>query len=225
MSAYLLDSSGGSGGEAGDIRENGDDIKIRDDFDKDRFNEDQRNSIKQSIINVLQSTKKDQDDEVIILKQKETEGDKEAGQKLKIKQALNDAVKVKRPRDESEYVKFVENDIKKVFGVGETRNDPSNNSSNIPRVFKLSQNYPNPFNPVTKINYDLPKDSKINIVIYDILGREVKRLVNNELKTAGSYIVDFNASNYASGVYFYRIEAEEPNGNKFVDSKKMVLLK
>ena len=81
------------------------------------------------------------------------------------------------------------------------------------------------FNPVTKINYDLPKDSKVKIVIYDILGREVKRLVNNELKTAGSYIVDFNASNYASGVYFYRIEAEEPNGNKFVDSKKMVLLK
>ncbi len=54
---------------------------------------------------------------------------------------------------------------------------------------------------------------------------KLKRLVNNELKTAGSYIVDFNASNYSSGVYFYRIEAEETNGNKFVDSKKMVLLK
>lgn len=83
----------------------------------------------------------------------------------------------------------------------------------------------NPFNPVTKINYDLPKDAKVNIVIYDILGREVKRLENNELKTAGKYIIDFNAANYASGVYFYIIEAEEPGGNKFVDSKKMVLLK
>ncbi|HRE09383.1 MAG TPA: T9SS type A sorting domain-containing protein [Ignavibacteria bacterium] len=98
-------------------------------------------------------------------------------------------------------------------------------SSEVPKEFMLFQNYPNPFNPVTKINYDLPKDSKVKIVIYVILGREVKRLVNSELKTAGSYIIDFNASNYASGVYFYRIEAEEPNGNKFVDSKKMVLLK
>ena len=144
---------------------------------------------------------------------------------MKIKQAINDAAKVKRPKYESEYAYFVENDIKKVFGVGESRDNLGSTTTNIPLVFRLSQNYPNPFNPVTKINYDLPKDSKVKIVIYDLLGREVKRLVNSELKTAGSYIVDFNASNYASGVYFYRIEAEEPNDNKFVDSKKMVLLK
>jgi len=95
----------------------------------------------------------------------------------------------------------------------------------IPERFSISQNYPNPFNPITKISYSLPKDSKVTIVIFDILGREVIRLLNNEIKPAGSYFLEFNASNYASGVYFYRIEAEEPNGNKFVDSKKMVLLK
>jgi len=225
MSTYLLDSSGASGGENGDIKNSGDDIKIRDDFSKDKFNQEQRYSIKQNIINVLQNTKKNQVEEVVILKQKELEGDKEAAQKLKIKKAIYDAVKVKRPKNESEYTSLVENDIKKVFGVGEGRDNACSTRTNIPLVFRLSQNYPNPFNPATKINYDLPKDSKVNIVIYDVLGREVKRLVNSELKTAGSYIIDFNASNYASGVYFYRIEAEESNGNKFVDSKKMVLLK
>lgn len=91
---------------------------------------------------------------------------------------------------------------------------------NIPQVFYLSQNYPNPFNPITKINYELPRNSNVKIVIYDILGREVTRLVNNELKQAGRYVVEFNAQNYASGVYFYRIEAGD-----FVQAKKMVLVK
>lgn len=90
----------------------------------------------------------------------------------------------------------------------------------IPTSYSLSQNYPNPFNPSTKINYDLPRNSKVMLVIYDILGQEVMRLVNNEFKLAGRYTVEFNGLNYASGVYFYRIEA----GN-FVQSKKMVLIK
>jgi hypothetical protein len=60
----------------------------------------------------------------------------------------------------------------------------------------------------------------VNLVIYDILGREVAKIVNNEFKKAGTYVVDFNGINFASGVYFYRIEAGE-----FVDAKKMVLVK
>jgi len=90
----------------------------------------------------------------------------------------------------------------------------------IPMQYSLSQNYPNPFNPVTKINYELPRTTKVNLVIYDILGREVIRLVNNEFKEAGRYTVEFNGRNLASGVYFYRIEAGD-----FVQSKKMVLVK
>ncbi|MCX6164591.1 MAG: right-handed parallel beta-helix repeat-containing protein, partial [Ignavibacteriae bacterium] len=80
--------------------------------------------------------------------------------------------------------------------------------NNLPKEFKLYQNYPNPFNPVTKINYDLPKDGKVKLVIYDILGREIKILVNNEFKQAGQYLIEFNGNFLASGIYFYRIQIE-----------------
>lgn len=93
-------------------------------------------------------------------------------------------------------------------------------SSNIPVEYCLNQNYPNPFNPKTKINYDIPKNSFVKLIIYDILGREVIRLVNNEFKQPGRYVVEFNGTNLASGVYFYRIEAGD-----YVNSKKMVLVK
>jgi hypothetical protein len=92
-----------------------------------------------------------------------------------------------------------------------------------PNKFDVSQNYPNPFNPVTKIDYNLPFDSKVIIKIYDIIGREMKSLVNEE-KQAGYYSVDFNGTDFASGMYFYRITAEG-NGQKFVMIKKMLMLK
>ncbi|MFZ4589996.1 MAG: T9SS type A sorting domain-containing protein [Ignavibacteria bacterium] len=95
----------------------------------------------------------------------------------------------------------------------------SNNGNTIPQTYSLSQNYPNPFNPVTKINYALPKSGLVTLKIYDVLGREVVNLVN-ENKAAGSYSVDFNASNLTSGVYFYRIEV-----NGYIDTKKMTLIK
>jgi hypothetical protein len=104
------------------------------------------------------------------------------------------------------------------------RNILKNNiSSNIPKEYKLSQNYPNPFNPITKIDYDLPKDGKVKLVIYDILGREVKILLNNEVKQAGRYTIEFNGNTLASGIYFYQIQVE--GGKGFVSVKKMVLLK
>ncbi len=93
----------------------------------------------------------------------------------------------------------------------------------IPVKFDLSQNYPNPFNPSTKINFDLPYDSKVNIKLFDMSGREVGALVN-DVRTAGYYTVDFNASNVSSGVYFYRISAEG-SGNNFTMTKKMMLVK
>jgi hypothetical protein len=102
--------------------------------------------------------------------------------------------------------------------------DPGSNNE-IPVTFILSQNYPNPFNPATLIKYSISKVSNVKLIVYDILGREVKRLVNNEIKSAGNYIVEFNGQNYTSGVYFYRIEAEQQDGKKFVESKKMVLIK
>jgi hypothetical protein len=90
----------------------------------------------------------------------------------------------------------------------------------VPDKFALNQNYPNPFNPVTTISFDPPKESRTNLIVYDITGREIARLVNNELKQAGKYNVTFNAINLASGIYFYRIQADD-----FVKTKRMVLVK
>ncbi len=91
--------------------------------------------------------------------------------------------------------------------------------SEIPSVYSLSQNYPNPFNPTTKINFAIPKQGFVSLKIYDVLGREVRILVN-EVKSVGTYSVDFNASEFSSGVYFYRIIA-----NDFTDIKRMMLIK
>jgi hypothetical protein len=94
------------------------------------------------------------------------------------------------------------------------------NNEQIPKHFELNQNYPNPFNPVTTVKFDLPKDVNVTVTVYDLLGREVTRLVNNEFRKAGRYEVKWNAINFASGVYFYRLEA-----GSFVSVKKMVLIK
>jgi hypothetical protein len=93
------------------------------------------------------------------------------------------------------------------------------NGAATPVTFKLSQNYPNPFNPSTIIQYNLPKSGLVSLKIYDILGREVATLVNDQ-QVAGAYKVTFDASKLASGVYIYRIIS----GN-FISTKKMMLLK
>ena len=97
--------------------------------------------------------------------------------------------------------------------------DIKGNKNIIPNKFALYQNYPNPFNPTTIIKYSLPTDEKVVMKVYDILGREIAALVN-EIKTAGTYSVQFDGSNLSSGVYFYSITA---GANKQV--KKMLLAK
>jgi hypothetical protein len=89
----------------------------------------------------------------------------------------------------------------------------------VPTEFALYQNYPNPFNSFTKIRYQLPKESKVVIKIYNVLGAEVMELVN-EQKEAGIYEVEFNARNLSSGTFVYRIIADS-----FVQTRKMILLK
>ena len=91
--------------------------------------------------------------------------------------------------------------------------------SNIPDQFSLSQNYPNPFNPATTINFSIPKSGLVTLKVFDVLGQEVATLVNDP-KVAGSYSVNFNGENLSSGVYFYRLEA-----NDFVSVKRMLLVK
>ncbi|MBN8572025.1 MAG: T9SS type A sorting domain-containing protein, partial [Ignavibacteria bacterium] len=93
----------------------------------------------------------------------------------------------------------------------------------VPSKFEISQNYPNPFNPSTKINFDLPFDSKVQIKIFDITGKEMAQIVN-ESRTAGYYTVQFNASSLSSGIYFYQINATG-GSQSFVKTMKMVLVK
>ncbi|MBE2216874.1 MAG: T9SS type A sorting domain-containing protein [Ignavibacteria bacterium] len=89
----------------------------------------------------------------------------------------------------------------------------------IPAAFTLGQNYPNPFNPVTTITYSLPRTAFVKLTVYDVLGRQVESLVN-EQKFAGTYDARWNAERYSSGIYFYSVEAGD-----FREVKKMVLLK
>jgi hypothetical protein len=88
-----------------------------------------------------------------------------------------------------------------------------------PVKYILKQNYPNPFNPVTKISFAIPNADNVKLIIYDISGREVLTLIN-EKKQAGTYEVEWNALNYSSGVYFYKLEADG-----FMETKKMLLVK
>jgi hypothetical protein len=90
--------------------------------------------------------------------------------------------------------------------------------------FSLGQNYPNPFNPSTTINFSLAVDSKVSLKVFDVLGQEVATLINGQM-AAGSQKVSFNASSLNSGVYFYRIDADGIDGQKFSSVKKMILTK
>ena len=109
-----------------------------------------------------------------------------------------------------------------------------NNKS--PKEFTLYQNYPNPFNPNTVIKFSTPLGAKdaagnppergtyVRLIVYDILGREVATLVNEELKP-GTYEEQFDGTNLASGIYLYRVEAHAPSGDNFIETKRMVMIK
>jgi hypothetical protein len=94
-----------------------------------------------------------------------------------------------------------------------------NITSELPTEYKLHQNFPNPFNPVTNINFDIIKSGVVKITVYDLLGREVETLVNQDM-SPGRYRLDFNAANYASGMYLYKIVT-----GSFSDVKKMLIIK
>ena len=89
----------------------------------------------------------------------------------------------------------------------------------IPSAFALTQNYPNPFNPTTTIQYELPEAAYVTLNVYDLHGREVAALVSGRFP-AGKYQFEWDASGLASGVYYYRLQA-----NKFVETKRLILLK
>jgi hypothetical protein len=94
-----------------------------------------------------------------------------------------------------------------------------NSEKDTPFEFYLEQNFPNPFNPSTRISFALPKTIIVELKIFNLLGQEVATLLNEE-KAAGTYEVNFDASNLSSGIYLYKIQA-----GHFVETKKMILLK
>lgn len=94
-----------------------------------------------------------------------------------------------------------------------------------PKVYALMQNYPNPFNPITRINFDLPKSSLVELRVYDVMGRIVKEIFNG-VTGEGKYTAEFDAAGISSGVYYYEIKATDiSNGGIFKDVKKMVVVK
>ena len=95
----------------------------------------------------------------------------------------------------------------------------SNISTETPDNYILSQNYPNPFNPTTKFRFAIPKTGLVKLTVFDAIGREVETLVNGQL-TTGTYEVDWNATMYSGGTYFYRLQS-----GGFVETKNMILVK
>ena len=92
-------------------------------------------------------------------------------------------------------------------------------NSEIPEAYRLEQNYPNPFNPTTSISFAIVKSGLVKLRVYDILGRLVATIIDQNL-TPGTYKIDFNASGLTSGIYVYRLETAG-----FTDSKKMIVVK
>jgi len=105
-------------------------------------------------------------------------------------------------------------------GVGVITAYPKIRDENIVNQFKLFQNFPNPFNPSTEIRFRLPESGIVNLTVYNLLGQEIAKLINNKFYSTGEYVVEFNATNLSSGVYFYKMEIQFG-----VQLNKMIFLK
>jgi hypothetical protein len=109
--------------------------------------------------------------------------------------------------------------VAKVIDLHNYSNTSVRTKVNSPMEFSLEQNYPNPFNPTTVISYQLPVISNVKLSVYDVLGKEVTTLVN-EQKPAGNYTVQWNAAGLPSGIYFYKLQA-----GTYTATKKLVVIK
>ncbi|MBV6479605.1 MAG: hypothetical protein HGGPFJEG_02391 [Ignavibacteria bacterium] len=218
----LLENSGGSGG----YKSHGfDEDSFTDDptdkYDKNKFTNDNRKNIRKNIQTSFRSGFVRETERVKDLEKKIIDGkaNRKEINELKTKNILKEVIKVKNPNSSFQHVSDVNSDINKVFGSVINKNEKDKIELLIPEEYSLSQNYPNPFNPVTRIKFSLPKESSVKLTVYDILGREVKKLVNEKL-SVGRYEYEFNGSSFASGVYFYTLETD-----RFVKTKRMVLIK
>lgn len=132
------------------------------------------------------------------------------------------AVNTKPPSTNNKYFRFgscVSSPQMKVLSWFNVLTDVKDEVRSLPTQFKLCQNYPNPFNPTTSIEFALPKTSFVSLIVYDMIGREIIKLINEEM-SLGNYKVKFDGSNLASGVYLYRLSTAE-----YTSVKKIILLK
>ena len=228
----LLNSQGGSGGGAiasskydYELREKGV-ISYIDDpsdvYDSRKFSTDDRKTLNENLTRTFSSQVNKQAREIKSLEVKLTKNEASNSEKMKYQEmrALKEVVKARTPENVAMHVSLISDDLSRIMKSTGSEVSDKYEANILPTEFALHQNYPNPFNPATKISFDLPQDSRVNLVVYDLLGREVKRLVNNELKVAGRYTYDFNGSSLASGVYFYRLDTEG-----FTNTKRMLLIK
>ena len=107
-----------------------------------------------------------------------------------------------------------------VAGIDRVVTDIEEEMAELPNSYELKQNYPNPFNPSTTINFSLAKSGKVSLTVFNILGQQVAKLINQETYNAGQHSMQFDASSLSSGMYFYRIQAGE-----FTDTRNMLLIK
>ena len=148
--------------------------------------------------------------------QLDSDSDMKGGVIPNIRPPLNDETIDKMYLQGIDYeLEFALQELKKMNGIVGVQN----HDNQIPESYSLYQNYPNPFNPVTKIKYSIPINSQVTIKVYDILGKEVSTLVD-KFTNAGKYEVEFNASNLASGIYFYQMLS----GNT-TNTKKLLFMK
>jgi tetratricopeptide (TPR) repeat protein len=193
-----------------------------DNYDSTKFTKSDRVKIFDNTKKSFEDRKKKEKKAIEVLQIRSDKGDREATKELIIRRTINEVAKPVKPKSMKEHIKIINNSINKIFINPDSKENTKSKNNLIPTKYELYQNYPNPFNPITKISFDLPKDNKVKLIVYDILGREIIKLINNEFKPAGKHIIEFNGINLnlASGVYFYRIETD-----KFSAVKKMVLIK
>jgi len=191
-------------------------------YDSRKFSTDDRKTLNENLTKTFSSQVNKQTREIRSLEEKVTKNEASNSEKKKYQEMrmLKEVVKTRKPETVANHVSMISDDLSRIMKSTGSEVSDEYEANILPTEFALHQNYPNPFNPATKISFDLPQDSRVNLVVYDLLGREVAKLVNNEFKVAGKYTYDFNAASLSSGVYFFRI-----NAGNYSETKRMVLLK
>lgn len=197
-----------------------DDPNVKDNYNTKSYTKEDRKNIRENVFKSYETSREKETTILKTLEKKVSDGIANENEKseLTVKMTLNELIKTSKPKDINEHINKMNSNIEKVFGINYD-NSVKAKKGIIPIEFNLSQNYPNPFNPVTNLEFQIPKSGFVSLKIYDLLGKEVANIVNENLNS-GTYRYKFDGSNFASGVYFYKITVGD-----FSAVKRMVLIK